>query len=254
MEWNAQKSTTLDKIANLECSIKSIYEKIRSDNSEERYQRVQAASLTNNRIHNADVCKLEETTKSFLREEHENMQNLLQKINILDSTNKENLQMFKVELECLQKKIDNKNSTNPIYNPITADAEPVTILPIKRNLVKIIYPKGLCQSSKELAEYLKSKNINTDHFNRKSNLISKNKPTPPLNIKSEPFFRPKHHILGNPECNAQTDTKKKKGRKPNPNGKFPCPTCSNSYASKASLRVHSKTQHSSQISPKLGIN
>ena len=51
--------------------------------------------------------------------------------------------MFKVELECLQKKkIDNKNSTNPIYNPITTYTEPVTISPIKRKLVKIIYPKA----------------------------------------------------------------------------------------------------------------
>ena len=194
-----------------------------------------------------DMYKIDETIKSLLREEHQSMQNLSQKINMLDTTNKENLQMFKVELEYLHKKIDNKNNTNLIYNPITADTEPITILPIKRNLVKIIYPKSVFQNSEELAEYLKKKNINTDHPKQKSNQTPS-----PLDIKSELFFRPKHQILGNPEYNAQTDTKKKRGRKPNPNVKFPCPTCSNSYTSKASLRVHSKTQHFSQISPNMG--
>ena len=48
MEWNAQNSTTLDKIANLKCSIKSIYDKIRS-------YKAQASSLTNNRDHNAQT-------------------------------------------------------------------------------------------------------------------------------------------------------------------------------------------------------
>ena len=173
----------------------------------------QATSLTNNRDHNADMYKLDETIKSLLREEHQNIQNLSQKINMLDTTNKEN-QMFKVELECLHKKIDNKNSTSPIYNPITADTETITILSIKRNLTKIIYPKGLFQNSEELAEYLKSKNIKTDHSKRKSNQTSRNKPIPsPSTFNQRLFFASNIRSLGTQNATPkQTQVKGNLGR------------------------------------------
>ena len=144
--------------------------------------------------------------------------------------------------------------TKIIDNPLTSSTKSVVILPMRKDLVKVIYPKGTFINYKELYQYVNDKNIgiNNETWNDNRLAINSTKYSPSLNIGSEPFFREQLHKASHTECKENPKTKR--GRKPNPNGKFPCPSCSNFYASKASLKTHIKTQHPIQTPSNAGVH